>query len=294
MILFPNAKINIGLRVLRRRADGYHDIESIFVPLPWCDVLEIVRAEGDKGSFNIIGEDILQLPDDADNLVMKAVRALEAYLGYTLPPLDIYLSKKIPTGAGLGGGSADASFAIKGINSLLELGLDEATMAGIAAKVGADCPFFIYNRPMLVRGIGDIMSPVDAPILDGLYIVAAKIGGTEVSTREAYAGITPRELPDGCDFTHAITLTPSEWQQQGLSNDFEESVFARQPLVRELKKWFTDIDATCDYCLMSGSGSTVYALFSTAETADKCAESLRKAFAGSDIFAGRLSSQPVG
>lgn len=114
MILFPNAKINIGLRVLRRRPDAYHDIESLFVPLPWCDILEIVLTAGGEGSFNIVGEDILKLDNEADNLVVKALRALESYLGRQLPPLDIYLNKRIPTGAGLGGGSADASFALRG------------------------------------------------------------------------------------------------------------------------------------------------------------------------------------
>lgn len=293
MILFPNAKINIGLRVLRRRPDGYHDIESIFVPLPWCDVLEIVESENGHGSFSIIGEDILQLSDSADNLVMKAVRALESHLGHALPPLDIYLSKRIPTGAGLGGGSADASFTIKGINDLLGLGLDQATMAGIASKVGADCPFFIYNRPMLVRGIGDVMTPVDAPVLDSLYVVAAKIKGTEVSTREAYAGVTPQELPEGTDFAEAIKLSPDMWLCGGLSNDFEKSVFSRQPKVEELKRWFSEANPGCEYCLMSGSGSTVYGIFSSAEAAANCAASLHEAFHGSDIFSGRLSSAPV-
>ena len=293
MILFPNAKINIGLRVLRRRPDGYHDIESIFVPLPWCDVLEIVESENGQGSFNIIGEDILRLADDSDNLVMKAVRALECHIGRPLPPLDIYLSKRIPTGAGLGGGSADASFTIKGINELLGLGLDDATMASIASKVGADCPFFIYNRPMLVRGTGDIMSAVEAPELDKLYVVAAKIAGTEVSTREAYAGVTPREMTEGTDFAEAIRQEPGQWTGLGLTNDFEESVFPRQPLVKELKERLAEPSCGCDYCLMSGSGSTVYGLFRSASAAENCAAALRQTYPGADIFSGRLSSHPV-
>ncbi len=135
MILFPNAKINVGLRIVRRRPDGYHDLESVFVPIPWCDVLEIVPAKGSQTTFSIVGDDILQLADPADNLVMKAYRALEKYIGRSLPPLDFYLSKKIPTGAGLGGGSADASFALRGINELLGLGLSLDQLAGVAPTV---------------------------------------------------------------------------------------------------------------------------------------------------------------
>lgn len=293
MILFPNAKINIGLRVLRRRSDGYHDIESVFVPLPWCDVLEIVKAENGHGSFNIIGKDILQLPDEKDNLVMKAVRTLEDHIGHTLPPLDIYLSKRIPTGAGLGGGSADASFTIKGINELLGLGLDNETMARIASKVGADCPFFIYNSPMLVKGTGNIMSPIEVPVLDKLFIVAAKIPGTEVSTREAYAGIKPKELPENTDLTETLKLSPDQWLYGGLSNDFENSVFLRQPLVGKLKTWFTEANVDCKYCLMSGSGSTVYGLFDSDINAQRCIDALKETYQKADIFSGRLSSRTL-
>ncbi len=288
MILFPNAKINIGLRILRRRPDGYHDIESVFVPLPWCDILEIVPAQGPEGTFNIVGTDILKLADNNDNIVVKALKALAGYLGRELPPLDIYLSKLIPTGAGLGGGSADAAFALKGANELLSLGLDDSTLAKIAAKVGADCPFFIYNRPMLVRGIGDIMTPVDASLLDDLWIVAAKIPGTEVSTREAYAGVTPHNLPDGSDFASAINCRPEEWVARGLINDFEESVFAGQPKVGELKALFATTG--CAYCSMSGSGSTVFAVYDTSAAADDTKTIIAAAYPEADIFTGRLSS----
>ena len=288
MILFPNATINIGLRILRRRPDGYHDIESVFVPLPWCDILEIVPAQGPEGTFNIVGTDILKLADNNDNIVVKALKALAGYLGRELPPLDIYLSKLIPTGAGLGGGSADAAFAIKGANELLSLGLDDSTLAKIAAKVGADCPFFIYNRPMLVRGIGDIMTPVDASLLDDLWIVAAKIPGTEVSTREAYAGVTPHNLPDGSDFASAINCRPEEWVARGLINDFEESVFAGQPKVGELKALFATTG--CAYCSMSGSGSTVFAVYDTSAAANDTKTIIAAAYPEADIFTGRLSS----
>lgn len=294
MILFPNAKINIGLRVLRRRPDAYHDIESLFVPLPWCDILEIVPAAGGEGSFNIVGEDILKLDNEVDNLVVKALRALESYLGRQLPPLDIYLNKRIPTGAGLGGGSADASFALRGVNELLGLGLDNEQLAAVAAKVGADCPFFIYNRPMLVEGIGDVMTPVEAPGLDDLWVLAAKIPGTEVSTRQAYVGVTPAELPEGVDMAAALQRDPVEWVGKGLTNDFEPSVFAAQPGVAALKDWFNADGGRCAYCSMSGSGSTVYGVYHSHEDACIYEEKLRHAYPGADIFVGRLSSRPVG
>lgn len=292
MILFPNAKINIGLRVLRRRPDGYHDIESIFVPLPWCDILEIVPSQGGKGSFNIVGNDILRLDNDADNLVVKALKALESYMGQALPPLDIYLSKKIPTGAGLGGGSADASFALRGVNELLQLGLSDDELAEIAARVGADCPFFIYNRPMLVQGIGNVMTPVEVSALDNLWVVAAKIPGTEVSTREAYAGVKPAEPAPGTDLRQAIVQDCSKWVGEGLCNDFEVSVFSRQPLVAELKRAMGS-DCNCRYCSMSGSGSTVYALFDNNADAEACRERISQSYPEADIFSGRLSSARV-
>ncbi len=293
MILFPNAKINVGLRIVRRRPDGYHDLESVFVPIPWCDVLEIVPAKGSQTTFSIVGDDILQLADPADNLVMKAYRALEKYIGRSLPPLDFYLSKKIPTGAGLGGGSADASFALRGINELLGLGLSLDQLAGVAATVGADCPFFIYNRPMYVQGIGDVMTPIDVAALDDLWVVAAKIPGTEVSTREAYAGVSPAELPAGTDLRASIALRPDKWMWNGLTNDFEESVFKAQPKVGELKHWF---DCWCDYtyCAMSGSGSTVFVLLHSQAYTDFTVGKLRQAYPEADIFAGRLSSAPLG
>ncbi len=141
---------------------------------------------------------------------------------------------------------------------------------------------------MLVRGIGDIMTPVDASLLDDLWIVAAKIPGTEVSTREAYAGVTPHNLPDGSDFASAINCRPEEWVARGLINDFEESVFAGQPKVGELKALFATTG--CAYCSMSGSGSTVFAVYDTSAAADDTKTIIAAAYPEADIFTGRLSS----
>lgn len=288
MILFPNAKINLGLRVLRKRTDGYHDIESLMVPVGWHDILEIVPAQSGSGSFQIIGEDTLQLASDSDNLVMKALRAVEAYLCRKLPPLDIYLCKIIPTGAGLGGGSSDASFAIRGVNEVCALGMTDEEMAAIAAKVGADCPFFIYNRPMLAQGIGEILTPVEMPALNELTILIVKPNTEAVSTAAAYKGVAPAELPDGVCLSDFASYGASQWStEKEMANDFEQSVFALRPAIAEVKKKLQQSGAL--YAAMSGSGASVFALYNDA----KMAERASAAFAGCDIYIGALTSGAV-
>lgn len=185
MILFPNAKINLGLNVVRRRPDGYHDIETLFYPVPWRDILEIVPAAGDTTTLTVSGRAV-DCPAEK-NLVMKAYRALDSVT--PLPPVDIYLHKVVPDGAGLGGGSADAAFTLTGLNELFALGFSKEKLAGIAATIGADCPFFIYDTPMLATGIGDVFTPV-ALDLSGYTLVIVK-PQVSVSTKEAYACIRP-------------------------------------------------------------------------------------------------------
>lgn len=284
MILFPNAKINIGLRILRKRPDNYHDIETIMIPLPWCDILEMVPAEDGITTFNTVGEDTLGLADPNDNLVMKALHALEDYLDKTLPPVHIYLKKVIPSGAGLGGGSSDAAFAVRGANDLFQLGLTQEDMAKIVAKVGADCPFFIYNRPMLAEGIGEILTTIEMPFLDKIYIVVAKPVTEAVSTKDAYAGVAPCELPCGCSLADGAPFEeatfPSAW-----INDFETSIFPLRSEIAEVKERMAQSEG-CLYTAMSGSGAAVFGLFPS----DKLAEKAAAIFAGCDIFTGKLSS----
>lgn len=265
MILFPNAKINIGLRVLRRRPDSYHDIHTVMVPVPWCDILEMVPAASGKGSFNMPGGDILGIPPEK-NLVLKGLRALEKFIGCELPPLDIYLKKEIPNGAGLGGGSADASFAIRGANEMFDLGLSNEQMAAVAKTVGADCPFFIYNRPMLAEGIGEILTPVDIPVLDGLTVLIAKPEAEAVATPAAYAGTSPRELPQGASLVRSLAAPVDEWKKDRLIfNDFEQSIFPLRPQVAALKQTIANGGAL--YTSMSGSGASVYGLFDNPDAA---------------------------
>lgn len=268
MILFPNAKINLGLRVLRRRPDGYHDLETVMVPVGWTDVLEMVPSEK-GGSFTLTGSSLGGCPPEK-NLVIKALRALETHIGEALPPLDIYLRKNIPDGAGLGGGSADASFAIRGANEIFGLGMTDAEMASVAAKVGADCPFFIYNRPMLARGIGEILTPIDIPGAEAFHIAIAKPETEAVSTKDAYAGISPAELPEGTSLAEALCAPASDWRESGIVvNDFEPSVFAIRPAIEDTLRRMQDCGAA--YAAMSGSGAAVFGLFTSAKMAEEAA-----------------------
>lgn len=263
MVVFPNCKINIGLRILRKRADGYHDIETVMVPVPWCDILEIVVAE--RPSFYLSGNSLGNIPPEK-NLVLKALRNLESETGITLPPLAIYLHKSIPDGAGLGGGSADASFALKAVNELLSLSLSDNRLAEIAAKTGADCPFFIYNRPMLAQGIGQRLSPVEIPSLNGRWITIVKPSAEAVATPAAYAGVTPCELPDGICLNQYICRPAQQWHTDGvLVNDFEPSIFALRPVIADTLARLRSFNPV--YSAMSGSGASLFAIFDNKEAA---------------------------
>lgn len=263
MVVFPNCKINIGLRILRKRADGYHDIETVMVPVPWCDILEIVVAE--RPSFYLSGNSLGNIPPEK-NLVLKALHNLESETGITLPPLAIYLHKAIPDGAGLGGGSADASFALKAVNELLSLSLSDNRLAEIAAKTGADCPFFIYNRPMLAQGIGQRLSPVEIPSLNGRWITIVKPSAEAVATPAAYAGVTPCELPDGICLNQYICRPAQQWHTDGvLVNDFEPSIFALRPVIADTLVRLRSFNPV--YSAMSGSGASLFAIFDTEEAA---------------------------
>lgn len=253
MILFPNAKINLGLNVLRKRPDGYHDIVTVMVPVKWRDILEIVPSKSGKTSLQTFGRGV-DCPAEK-NLVMKAYNALSTFMG-GLPPVEIYLEKIIPDGAGLGGGSSDAAFTIKGLNEIFNLGLPTEILATIAATVGADCPFFIYNRPALCEGIGDQITILNEDILKDCSILIAKNSSTSVSTAEAYAGIVPSEENE--DIPSILKRDINEWQSR-LVNDFEKSVFAKAPEIKELKDFM--ISEGAEYAAMSGSGASVFGIF---------------------------------
>ena len=259
MIVYPNAKINLGLNVVRRRPDGYHDLETIFYPIPLQDALEVQElaetptaapTEGSRHRLRLAGTPLEG--DPRQNLVLRAIELLEA--DHNLPALDVYLYKHIPSGAGLGGGSADAAFVMQLINEKFQLGLSDEQLMQRLAALGADCPFFVINRPCFATGIGNELTPIDLD-LKGWTLVLVK-PDVEVSTRDAYAAITPRQ-PD-TPISEVIKRPIEEWQGL-LVNDFEASVFPRYPEIAATRDRLLDLGAT--YAAMSGSGSSVYGLF---------------------------------
>lgn len=248
MIVFPNAKINIGLNVVKRRSDGYHEIVTCFVPVPWKEVLEIV--ESDRLSFTATGIDI---PGEGKNIVLKAYKLLQKR--FLLPPVIIHLHKNIPVGAGLGGGSADGAFTLKLLNELFCLDMSDEQLMTDAATLGADCAFFIKNTPMLARGIGDMLTPVDLSL--GGYHIVIVYPGIHISTAEAYSKVKPKG--PSWDLGDILSAKSMEDWRGLVVNDFEMPLFERYPLLGDIKKRLYDEGAV--YAAMSGSGSCIYGFF---------------------------------
>ncbi len=248
MIAFPNAKINLGLRITEKRPDGYHNLESVFYPVGWNDVLEILPA--DEVRFKSTG---LPIPGaEATNLCLNAYFLLKT--DFDLPPLRMHLHKVVPIGAGLGGGSADGAFTLNLLNAQFSLGLSTAQLEGYARKLGSDCAFFIQNQPRFCFGKGDEFE--ETPVsLAGVWAVLVN-PGLHISTAEAYAGVKPRR-PE-TDLRQALTQTRETWCET-VRNDFEESLRPRYPAVARLKEKLYEAGAF--YASMTGSGSTVYGLF---------------------------------
>lgn len=303
MTVYPCVKVNLGLNVLRKRPDGYHDLETLFVPSgEYHDVLEIIAGDdwsrtsaslfARYGAFSSSelssspspsvpfpseqeyepGKPLVQAVSEdgklmitiarkegvdwnpLDDLCAKAYSLLDK--DFDLPPVKIFLEKLSPVGAGLGGGSADAAFAIREIARLFDLGLDDAVMAGYAARLGSDCAFFIYGRPMFGEGRGELLSDFPMPCLDGFELKTVVPEGISVSTADAYRGISPRipEIP-----LREVLMRPvSEWKDL-LVNDFETTVFAKYPVLASIKQSLYDTGAV--YASMSGSGSALFALY---------------------------------
>lgn len=245
-------KVNIGLNILRRRPDGFHDLETLFVPyFGFYDLLTVEPAENTDISIDFGGAAAW---DPQKDLTIQAWRLLKAdFPG--LPEVSIRLEKHSPVGAGLGGGSADAAFMLKALNALGNLGLDDCALAAYAAKLGSDCAFFIYCTPMYATGRGEILEPfhIDLTAYD---LRVAVPDGVTVSTREAYAGIVPdSQRPP----LHELLACPVESWKDLIFNDFERSIFPSHPQIAALKQQFYDDGAI--YAAMSGSGSAVFGLF---------------------------------
>ena len=268
MIVYPNAKINIGLNVVEKQPDGYHNLETVFYPIGLQDILEIkVLDEGNVPEcgykLKITGTILDGSPED--NLVVRAFKMLKH--DFNLPPVSIGLYKHIPTGAGLGGGSSDAAFTIKTLNKRFDLRLTDEQMEDYCTRLGADCPFFIKDTPVFATGIGNEFHPVSFS-LKGKHLVLVK-PDIFVSTKDAYAKVNVRRpdtpLPE-------LLAQPLETWKDTVINDFERSVFSKYPEIAAIKDSMYDIGAV--YASMSGSGSSVFGIF------DEPVENIDEVFSG--------------
>ena len=256
MLTTPIAKINLGLNVVEKRPDGYHNLETVFYPVPICDALEVFPMDPDFPSEVDCDLKVTNIPvegDEQHNLVVRAYQLLKQDFP-ALPRVHAHLYKGIPTQAGMGGGSSDCGYMITLLNKLFELGLTDQQMIDYAARLGADCPFFVLSKPCYAEGIGEKMQPIDLN-LSGWYLAIVR-PAIPVSTREAFSLITPQYPPQNC---RDIVMQPVETWRGALTNDFEKSVFALYPEIGAIKDRLYEMGAV--YAAMSGSGSSLYGLF---------------------------------
>ena len=258
MVTFPCAKINLGLNIVSKRPDGYHNLETVFYPIPLTDALEIKYMDEKFPSespcdLKITGNDVDC--NEEDNLVIKAYQLLAA--DFQLPRVHAHLVKRIPSQAGLGGGSSDAAYMIRLLDERFRLNIGIPEMERYAAKLGADCAFFITADPSYAEGIGDVLMPVDVPGagLGGYYLAVVK-PSVAVSTRDAYAAIVPKTPAKCC---RDIVRQPIETWKDELVNDFEAPIFAMHPELAAIKQSLYDAGAV--YAAMSGSGSALFGIF---------------------------------
>jgi 4-diphosphocytidyl-2-C-methyl-D-erythritol kinase len=303
MIVFPNAKINLGLHVTGKRPDGYHSIETVLLPVGLCDALEAVEHTAPHNSssqfasqsdttdrFTLSG---IPIPDDGQpNLCMQAVHLFREHLqrenslpqahGNSFPEkaLSIHLHKHIPAGSGLGGGSSDAAFMLRLLNELSGADLDMRSHKELAATLGSDCPFFLSDGPALASGRGEILHPIELPALQGLYL-ALVVPPIHVSTAGAYAGVKP--VTPAASLREILSHPTETWKEK-LVNDFEEHIFARHPMVRDIKQALYGLGAL--YASMSGSGSAVYGVFRESQV-PSLGKQLRSSFPDSFTWTGQ-------
>ena len=266
MLLLPNCKINIGLNIVSKRSDGYHNLETVFFPIPLRDNLEFKEIENEDVPYRLVSGGVPIEGKPEDNLIVKVYLDMKAE--FNLPALELSLYKNIPMGAGLGGGSSDAAAMMKGLNEAYNLQLSAEDMEKRLAKFGADCPFFVRNKPAYATGIGDELTNCNVSLKDK-FIVLVK-PDVFVSTKQAYAYVTPK-LP-AIPLAEAIKLPIETWKEQ-IVNDFEQSVFPFHPELPAIKQTLYDMGAV--YASMSGSGSTMYGIFNRPtpeanEVFDKC------------------------
>lgn len=281
MIDFPCAKINLGLNITEKRADGYHNLETVFFPIPICDALEIKTMDERFPSnvacdLKVTGNNVCC--NENDNLIVKAYNMIAA--DFDIPRVHAHLYKNIPSEAGLGGGSSDAAYMIRLLDQRFRINIGNAEMEKYAARLGADCPFFITAEPSYAEGIGEILSPVNITNnnLEGYCLVVVK-PQIAVSTKEAFSNITPRKPLMCC---REIVAQPIETWKDALCNDFEESVFGIYPQLNDIKNRIYTLGAA--YAQMSGSGSSLFGIFKS----DVDEQSIKNEFADCRTFVMKL------
>lgn len=281
MIDFPCAKINLGLNITEKRADGYHNLETVFFPIPICDTLEIKTMDERFPSnvacdLKVTGNNVCC--NENDNLIFKAYNMIAA--DFEIPRVHAHLYKNIPSEAGLGGGSSDAAYMIRLLDQRFRINIGNAEMEKYAARLGADCPFFITAEPSYAEGIGEILSPVNITDnnLEGYCLVVVK-PQIAVSTKEAFSNITPRKPLMCC---REIVAQPIETWKDALCNDFEESVFGIYPQLNDIKNRIYTLGAA--YAQMSGSGSSLFGIFKS----DVDEQSIKNEFADCRTFVMKL------
>ena len=248
VLTFPNAKINLGLRITEKRPDGFHNLQSCFYPVGWTDALEVIPA--DQFQFSSSG---LPIPGDSTtNLCVRAYQLLRT--DYDLPPVRMHLHKIVPIGAGLGGGSADAAFALKLLNDQFALGLNGPQLEAHARQLGSDCAFFIQNRPLYCTGKGDAFSDILVDLTG--YSILLVYPNLAISTAEAYGGVRPQQ--PAIPLIEQLTAPVDTWRDT-LHNDFEDSLFPKYPVLAAIKEQLYALGAV--YASLSGSGSTIYGIF---------------------------------
>jgi 4-diphosphocytidyl-2-C-methyl-D-erythritol kinase len=270
MVVFPNCKINLGLNITGKRSDGYHDIDTVFFPVPLRDALEIIKVpELSNNTFNESGAAADHPPvsfrttgipisgDMADNLCVKAYHLLKKDFP-DIPPVLIHLHKVIPSGAGLGGGSSDGASTLCLLNELFQLGLSNEQLIEYAIRLGSDCPFFIINRPCSGKGRGEILTPLDFPVLKGYFVVLVN-PGIHIDTRWAFGQINAKGLKSSpMPPAEVLKLPVPEWKEK-LTNDFTTPVYKQYPEIRNIEEQLYQLGA--EYAVMTGTGSTVYGVF---------------------------------
>jgi 4-diphosphocytidyl-2-C-methyl-D-erythritol kinase len=253
MVCFPNAKINLGLHIVGKRPDGFHNLHTVFYPIQIKDILEVIPVQNEQQQIQFSQSGIPVDGNEANNLCVKAYQLIKK-LKPAVPAIQMHLHKNIPMGAGLGGGSADGAFALKQLNQQFDLNIPQSELLEMALQLGSDCPFFIYNQPCLATGRGEILTPISLDL--SAYSIFIVNPGIHVNTGWAFSQITYKS--PAISLSEAINLPIAEWKKN-IENDFETAVFKTYPAIEQIKNKLYEAGAI--YASMSGSGSTVFGIF---------------------------------